>query len=61
MSDSEDTLPEEGTQVIFHLKNPVIFCRGVFRSGVFEIHDHWALKYARPEEVERWDYQGQIG
>ena len=57
--DSDFSIPEEGTEVIFYLKSPVVLCRGVFRNGLFEIHDHWALKSARPEDVERWDYIGQ--
>ncbi len=52
-------LPEIDTQVVLVTKHPAMILKATWCGEVYKIHDHWAIKTVRPDEVDRWDYVGQ--
>ncbi|GGZ83014.1 MULTISPECIES: hypothetical protein [unclassified Alteromonas] len=60
MTKDENDLPEENCQVVLYSKSPTARLDAVFSNGVFKIIGHWAIKELRPEDVEIWDYKGQV-
>lgn len=49
-------LPADNTEVILFTKHPMIKLRARFKDGEFIVHDHWAIKRVKPDDVAVWDY-----
>ena len=60
MNIDEKDLPEESCQVVLYSKSPSARLNAVYVNGIFKITGHWALQELRPEDVEMWDYKGQV-